>query len=230
MKSHLINPKTPVFGNICSATVQGERPFFLTCTNCRLAPGKCTVFVGLFCFNFFKMFAENLTQGHSISDQKFCDLWEILFTLDVAGFCMKNKDTHTKRLLLKKNFLVLKDFLGGGSCLIWYRRHENRPASCWFRWKSWKYLGATRIPVKLPFGQAFLKWSSPQHSKTGYSVLFHHFTGMLNSTTYNTPNELNRSLQAPILLIFPTHSPPSPGPDKTPTYPFLVPVSRLLPV
>ena len=45
--------------------------FFWTCTNCSLAPGKCTVFLGLFCFNFFKMFAENLTQGHSISDQKF---------------------------------------------------------------------------------------------------------------------------------------------------------------
>ena len=87
----------------------------------------------MYCFCrliFVQQFAENLTQGHSISDQKFCVLCEILFTLDLAGFFMKNKDTHTKRLLLKKNFLVLKDFLGGGSCLIWYKRHEDRPASC----------------------------------------------------------------------------------------------------
>ena len=120
-----------------------------------------------------KIFARKST-GFLI--RKFCDLWEILFTLDVAGFCMKNKDTHTKRLLLKKNFLVLKDFLGGGSCLIWYRRHEDRPASCWFRRKSWKYLGDTRIPVKLPFGQAFLKLCTAQPwrrlCQLGYSVLF----------------------------------------------------------
>ena len=136
------------------------------------------------------MFAENLTQGHSISDQKFCDLWEILFTHVIAGFCMKNKDSHTKRLLLKKNFLVLKDFLGGGSCLIWYRRHEDRPASCWFRRKSWKYLGATRIPVKLPFGQAFLKLCTVQLwrrlCQLGYSVLFIIFTGM--SKQHNVQN------------------------------------------
>ena len=94
--------------------------------------------------------------------------------------CMKNKDSHTKRLLLKKNFLVLKHFLAGGSCLIWYRRHEDRPASCWFRRKSWKYLGDTRMTVKSPFGQAFLKLCSPQLSwrlcQLGYSVLFIIFT------------------------------------------------------
>ena len=70
MKRHLINPKTPVFG---SATVQGERPFFEPVQILGLRLEKSTVFVSLF----YKMFArnqENLTQGHSISDQKFCDL------------------------------------------------------------------------------------------------------------------------------------------------------------
>ena len=35
------------YPNNCTATVQGERPLFWTCTNCRLAPGKVYCFCRL---------------------------------------------------------------------------------------------------------------------------------------------------------------------------------------
>ena len=101
-----------------------------------------------------------LKKSHTGAFRNFAICENLIYTW--RRWVLHEKQGHPhKTPTFEKEFSGTEGFLGG-SCLIWYRRHENRPASCWFRRKSWKYLGDTRIPVKLPFGQAFLKLCTVQ--------------------------------------------------------------------
>ena len=53
------------------------------------------------CANFFRLYFAARFDNKTV---------QIFFTLDVAGVCLKKKDSHTKRLLFEKKFSGTEGF------------------------------------------------------------------------------------------------------------------------